>query len=139
VLRKEKNVEPTKHVSKAMRIENTMKKLNPLDDCETIIENCMLAGTHLINASLHHLKISETDILHSDMVKVDRSKLVVIPILFQIDSIELKTAFNALRKIEAVRPEFIRGDRECSSVAMETLGQYLLLKENCLTLLGIQR
>lgn len=132
-------MESTKHVSKAMRIENTLKKLNPLEDCETIIENCMLAGTHLINAALHHLKVSEADILHSDMTRVDRSKLVVIPIQFEIDRNELKTAFSALKKIESVRPEFIRGDRECSSVAMDTLGQYLLLKENCLTLLGIQR
>lgn len=131
-------MEASKHLSKAQRLENSMRKLSPAEDCETIIENCMLAGTHLINAALHKIKVSEADIIHSDLLAIDRAKGLAIAPGFDIVQAELKTAYSALQKIESVRPDFIRGDGECgSALAEEMLGQYEALKQCCFSLLGL--
>lgn len=108
-----------------------MRKLSLADDCETIIENRMLAGTRLINAALHHAEVSEADIIHSDLLAVDRSKGLAIAPSFNIVQAKLKTAFSALQKIESVRPDFIRRDRGCGSLASEILSRYELLKQSC--------
>lgn len=130
-------MEASKHLGKAARLEQTMRKLGPAEDCETIIENCMLAGTHLLNAALHKVNVCEADLIHSDLLAIDRAKGLAIAPRLEIVHAELKTAFSALQKIEAVRPDFIRGDRECSSaLATEILGQYELLKRSCFALLG---
>ncbi len=57
------------HVTKARRIEKTMKrKLDRDADYEIFVETCMLAGTHWLNALLHKLAITaeSSDLLHSD-------------------------------------------------------------------------
>jgi hypothetical protein len=128
-------MEPTKHLDKAARLEKTMRKLDHAEDCETIIENCMLAGTHLLNAALHDAKVSEADLIHSDLLAIDRVKGLAIAPRFEIVQPELRAAFSALQKIESVRPEFIRGERQCTAaLAAETLDQYELLKRSCAAL-----
>ena len=128
-------MDPKKHLDKAARLEKTMRKLDPAEDGETIIENCMLAGTHLLNAALHHVKVSEADLIHSDLLAIDRAKGLAIAPRFEIVRPELRAAFAALQKIESVRPEFIRGERDCTSgLATEILGQYDLLKQSCAAL-----
>lgn len=132
-------MEASKHLSKATRLENTMRKLELGDDCETIIENCMLAGTHLVNAALHKAKLSEADIIHSHLMAVDRVKGLIIAPSFAVTQGDLKTAFGALQKIEFVRPEFVRGDGQCdSALASDILRQYDLLKRSCYAVLGLE-
>ncbi|QGP90995.1 hypothetical protein MGLY_03180 [Neomoorella glycerini] len=89
------------HIAKAKRIEDTMmQKLDLKEDYETVIENCMLAGTHLLNAVLHKLGITEDnfDLLHSDKPKLDR----------QVDP-EVAEIMAAMKYIEDLRPYHVRG------------------------------
>lgn len=129
-------MEPSDHLKKAARLEDTMRKLSAADDGETIIENCMLAGTHLVNAALHHARVSEADIIHSDLLAIDREKGLAIAPAFPIERAELKVAFQALARIESVRPEYIRGHRDCSAaLAAEILQAYDRLKKSCFAVL----
>lgn len=129
-------MEPSDHLKKAARLEDTMRKLSAADDGETIIENCMLAGTHLVNAALHHARVSEADIIHSDLLAIDRKKGLAIAPGFPVERAELKAAFEALAKIESVRPAYIRGNRDCTAaLATEILQAYDRLKTSCFAVL----
>ena len=57
------------HINKEKRLLNTIKKLDYEDDYETLIENYLLSAAHLINATLHHLKIlnQDKDIKHNQL------------------------------------------------------------------------
>ena len=57
------------HIRKARKFESTIGKLDFHEDYETIIEDYMLAASHLINAALHKLgklKI-EKDVKHNQL------------------------------------------------------------------------
>jgi hypothetical protein len=88
------------HVRKAERIEESMRRLDVDKDYETVIENCMLAGTHYLNASLHLLGITGEgrDQLHSDKPRITRTL-----------SPDLVRALAALKVIEDLRPPYVRG------------------------------
>jgi hypothetical protein len=91
------------HVNKVRRVEKTMtKKLDPNGDYETSVEAYMLAGTHLLNAILHKLSITKegSDLLHSDKPALD----VPIPA-------ELQQVFSAMKFIEDLRPNYLRGTK----------------------------
>jgi hypothetical protein len=45
-------VRPREHILKARRLEASLRKLDPANDFEMIIELCMLLATHLFNAAL---------------------------------------------------------------------------------------
>jgi hypothetical protein len=129
-------MESADHLKKAARLEDTMRKLDMAKDGETIIENCMLAGTHLVNAALHHSGASAADIIHSDLLAIDRRKGLAIAPTFVIEHAELKVAFEALGKIEGVRPEYIRGPSDCTAkLAADIMEAYDVLKKSCFVIL----
>lgn len=82
-----------------------IKKLDRNRDYETFVEACMLAGTHLLNATLHKLSITKegSDLLHSDKPKLDA------PI-----RAELQLLFAAMKVIEDLRPDYLRGTKPWS-------------------------
>ena len=89
------------HLAKAERIEQTMtRKLDRDADCEIYVEACMLAGTHLLNALLHHYAVTSVsaDLLHSDKPALNGP---VRP--------ELRPLFDAMKFIEDLRPGYLRG------------------------------
>jgi hypothetical protein len=89
------------HLTKARRIEETMmRKLDRDVDYEIYVEACMLAGTHLLNALLHHHSVTAVgaDLLHSDKPPLNRP---VPP--------ELRPFFDAMKFIEDLRPGYLRG------------------------------
>lgn len=89
------------HMKKAHRIEDTMlRKLDRDADYEIYVEACMLAGTHLLNAVLHHGAITDekSDLLHSDK-----------PALKNPVRSELQPLFDAMKFIEDLRPGYLRG------------------------------
>ena len=91
------------HVTKAKRIEATMiRKLDRDADYEMFVEACMLAGTHWLNAMLHKLAVTQegSDLLHSDK-----------PPLPAPVSTELRPYFAALKLIEDLRPDYLRGTK----------------------------
>ena len=46
-------MKPFEHIQKAGRLEASLRKLDPLDDYEMVIDTCMNATTHYFNAALH--------------------------------------------------------------------------------------
>ena len=83
-----------------------IKKLDPNGDYETSVEACMLAGTHLLNATLHKRSITKekSDLLHSDKPALD----VPVPA-------ELQQVFSAMKFIEDLRPDYLRGTKRWSA------------------------
>lgn len=93
------------HVRKARRLEGTLHRLEHRDDSETIIETCMLAGTHYLNALAHQFGILDEseDLLHSDKPELG----VPIPDV-------LMPAFASMKYIEDLRPNLVRGAEDPS-------------------------
>lgn len=82
-----------------------IKKLDRDRDYEIFVEACMLAGTHLLNATLHKLSITKegSDLLHSDKPKLDAPNRA-----------ELEPVFAAMKFIEDLRPDYLRGTKPWS-------------------------
>jgi hypothetical protein len=65
-------VRPREHILKARRLEASLRKLDPANDFEMIIELCMLSATHLFNAALHVEVVTHG---HSDQSHTTRPPL----------------------------------------------------------------
>lgn len=89
------------HLTKAGRFERTVAKLDAERDAECVIEACMLAATHCINAALHKMGLTDPmgDILHSSMSVIPRDL-----------GPDMNAALAALSFIEGLRPFYVRGD-----------------------------
>jgi len=90
------------HRAKAQTIERSLARLSAAD-YETVIEACMLAGTHWLNILLHRTGMSapECDTTHAEFMPGGerRKAAVVIP-----------DAIRALDTIEALRTTHVRGN-----------------------------
>lgn len=110
----------TDHRAKAARIEGSLEKCRS-SDYETVVEGCMLAGTHWFNILLHGAGISpeDRDTMHAEfMSAADRRRLRAL----------FPEALEAMDQIEALRTAHVRGDlpggADAASVAracLETL------------------
>ncbi|MBI2322500.1 MAG: hypothetical protein HYU88_10575 [Chloroflexi bacterium] len=109
------------HVAKAARIERSMDKLDPIADYETVIENCMLAGTHYLNAALHLRGVTRStrDLLHSD-----KPKLRTQP------PADLASVLAAMKFIEDLRPPYVRGTQTYDPrLSAECLARYRQVRD----------
>ncbi|MGD9944649.1 MAG: hypothetical protein AB7L76_23690 [Burkholderiaceae bacterium] len=93
---------PEQHLAKAERILKAMDKLTEAD-FEMVIEASMLAGTHLLNAALHRMKLTEAgdDVMHAEYLSSairTKTTLIAGPLV------------EALQAIEEMRPFYVRGD-----------------------------
>ena len=98
-----------------------MNRLDVDRDYETVIENGMLAGTHLLNAILHALGVTpeDKDVLHSNKPEIQYP-----------DNAELLAAARALKYIEDLRPHHVRGvDPYTPEVGRSTLEAYQTIKQ----------
>jgi len=89
------------HRAKARNIERSLLRCT-LDDYETVIEGCMLAGTHHFNILLHDRGSPlEQDVMHAEFlsVAVRRKSRVMMP-----------GVLEALDEIERFRTSYVRGD-----------------------------
>jgi hypothetical protein len=89
------------HLNKAARIErSTFGKLDRDIDYEIYVEGCMLAGTHLLNAVLHQIRITKEpdDLLHSDKPPL------VVPVPDAVAEM-----MRCLKQIEDLRSGYLRG------------------------------
>lgn len=97
------------HRAKAARIAASLSRCTPAD-YETVIEGCMLAGTHLFNVLLHAagLRPEHDDAMHSEFVGVgERRKIAVV----------LPGVLDAMDTIEALRTGYVRGDLPGGEIA----------------------
>jgi hypothetical protein len=96
-------MKPQDHVTKARRIEATIvAKLDFDRDYELCLEGYMLAGTHYLNAVLHKRGVTreQFDLSHTDRPRLDAP----------IDE-TLRPLFEALRQVEDLRPDYLRGNK----------------------------
>jgi len=90
------------HRAKAESIERSLARCTPAD-YETVIEGCMLAGTHWFNIALHDAGLvpPEQDAMHAEFMTLGQRRKVAVlrPGLLE-----------ALDAIEALRAPHVRGD-----------------------------
>ena len=121
------NMKSEYHLIKEERLLNTVKKLDYGDDYETLIENYMLASAHLINASLHKLRIlsPDKDIKHNQLYgfllkeKFDGSEELAELIL----------------QIEQLRPSHVYGKGKNGGTAKICENLFNKIKEICSNIL----
>jgi len=108
------------------RFERTIAKLDDEDDSETIIEDCMLAAAHAVNAAMHKLATvrEDKDIRHnmlSGFIKKEKS--------LNDDSGQIA---ELLLQLEELRPSFVYGKGEDKDAAILARGTYNKIREVCL-------
>lgn len=104
--------------AKAQSIERSLARCTT-SDYETVIEGCMLAGTHWFNIVLHEAGILPSDqgVAHAEFLTgTQRRKLAVL----------VPAALAAIDTIESLRTPHVRGDlpggEEAAQRALECLG-----------------
>lgn len=99
------------HRAKAERIAASLSRCTPAD-YETVIEGCMLAGTHLFNALLHGAGLypEDGDVMHSEFVSAGERRKIAA---------RLPGALEAMDAIEAQRTGYVRGDLPGGEAAAE--------------------
>ena len=112
-------MEPRDHVAKAQRIEASLRKFDPDDDPEMIIETCMLAATHYFNAALHAEGITHPLMDHAHTFRPPLDGYIKKP------SAELQAAMEPLKFIEQLRPRHCRGTEPISRAIMDKCLQNL--------------
>jgi hypothetical protein len=113
------------HRARAQSIERSLRHCG-VADYETVIEACMLAGTHWLNILLHRKLLSapESDAIHAEFMSLaDRRKAAVV----------IPDALRALDTIEALRTTHVRGDLDGGQdAARRALGCLAVLREQAL-------
>ena len=92
----------TAHRAKAEAIERSLGRCTTAD-YETVIEACMLAGTHWFNLALHGTGLLplDHDAMHAEFLTIgQRRKIACV----------LPAALAALDTIESLRTPYVRGD-----------------------------
>ena len=99
------------HRSKAESIERSLSRCT-VADYETVVEGCMLAGTHWFNIALHRTGLlpDDQDAMHAEFLTVAQRRKVAIG---------LPAALAALDVIEWLRAPYVRGDLEGGEQAAE--------------------
>jgi hypothetical protein len=112
---------PDEHWDKAQRLENSrLGKLDPDEDCELLIWSCIHGGAQLLNVILHSAGVTDEsdDMIHTSVPELGRP----VP-----DA--QKPLFEALARIEALGPRFVRGAEPWDSeVGRRCLADYAALK-----------
>ncbi len=119
------------HLKKFRRFENTISKLDYGEDYETMIEDFMLASSHLINAAMHKmekLKV-EKDIKHNQLYG-----FLINEKLLNEKSEEVA---ELILGIEQLRPSHVYGKGENGKTAKEARKLFDSIKKICFDILGV--
>ncbi len=107
------------HRAKADLIERSLSRCT-VRDYETVIEACMLAGTHWFNIALHEASLMppDHDAMHAEFLSgADRRKARIL----------IQDVLAALDEIEALRTPYVRGDlpggEQAAQRALECLAE----------------
>lgn len=104
---------PYEHIKKAERLEATLQKLDPEDDYEMVIDNCMNAVTHYMNAAFHAEGITH------EMQDQGHTSRPPLRFLSSSPRGKLKKAMGPVEFIETLRPRFVRGTEPCERETIE--------------------
>lgn len=109
------------HWEKAQHLENSrIGKLDPNADYELLIWSCIHGGAQLLNVILHRARVTADDF---DMIHTS-----VPDFTFQIPDAH-KPVFEALARIEALGPRFVRGAESWNvDVGRRCLADYAVVK-----------
>lgn len=125
---------PELHRRKAERVSRTILRLDPRADHEMIIDGTMIAASQWINYALHRMGVTrpDFDIMHAYFVtgfERQHYALAASPRLV-----------DALEAIEAIRPQYVRGDAKGGAgAARRALAILARLKRTALALGRTQR
>ncbi len=106
-------MKPFEHIQKAGRLEASLRKLDLEEDYEMVIDTCMNAATHYMNAALHAEGVSHE---MQDQGHTDRPPLKFLSIS---PGGELQKAMRPLKFIEEIRPRHVRGTERCERETIE--------------------
>lgn len=117
------------HIEKLRRFEKTIAKLDEKEDSETLIEDYMLASSHLVNAAMHALGTlrEDRDIKHNDIfgfVKKENS--------LKASSDEVA---DLVQQIEQLRPSYVYGKGKNGDMAKKAKESFIKIKKICDTIL----
>lgn len=113
------------HKEKVGRFERTIAKLDEKDDSETLIEDYMLASSHLINAAMHKLGTlrEDKDIKHNNIfgfVKREQS----------LKEFSEEVA-NLIQQIEQLRPSYVYGKGKNGGMVIKAREAFSQIKKIC--------
>ena len=99
------------HRAKADAIERSLARCSTAD-YETIIEGCMLAGTHWFNVALHRQGLFpiDRDAMHAEFLTIAQRRKVACT---------MSAALAALDTIESLRTRHVRGDLPGGALAAQ--------------------
>jgi hypothetical protein len=99
-------MEPNEHLRRAASFEQSIDKLDPIEDTELYVVFMMRAGTNRINAALHAMGVTDTQSSENrigDLNHTYKPKLTVaLPV-------SVEQMFAPLKYIEDLRPLYVRG------------------------------
>lgn len=104
---------PFEHIQKAERLEASLRKFDPLDDYEMVIDLCMNAATHYMNAAFHAEGVTH------EMQDQGHTNRPPLKLLSTSPGGELQKAMKPLKLIEEMRPRYVRGTEPCESEVMD--------------------
>lgn len=104
---------PHEHIQKAERLETTLQKLDLEEDYEMVIDNCMNAVTHYMNAAFH------AEGMTHEMQDQGHTSRPPLRFLSASLSGDLKKAMGPVEFIESLRPQFVRGTEPCDRETIE--------------------
>jgi hypothetical protein len=109
------------HWEKAQHLEHSrLRRLDPNADYELVIWSCIHGGAQLLNVILHHTGVTADDF---DMIHTS-----VPESTFHIPDTH-KPVFEALARIEALGPRFVRGAETWDvDVGRRCLADYAIVK-----------
>lgn len=113
---------------KVKKFENTIAKLDLEEDYETIIEDYLLAASHLINAVLHKLgKLRlEKDVKHNQLYGFLCSEQI-----HKLESIK-----ESINNLEQLRPSHVYGKGENGDTAKKAKDYFEDIKKIALQIIG---
>jgi len=96
------------HLERATSFERTAARLDPIEDCEVYVVLLMRAATNRVNAALHALGLTEEGPVARGARIGDMNHSYKPAIDFKLPA-SLRGAFAALKSIEDLRPDYVRG------------------------------
>jgi hypothetical protein len=96
------------HLARVESFDRSLARLDPIDDTELYVVFLMRAATNRVNAALHALDLTEEGPVARTVRIGDMNHTYKPPMDFELPG-ELHAAFRALKSIEDLRPEYVRG------------------------------
>lgn len=119
------------HLKKFRRFESTISKLDYDEDYETVIEDLMLAASHLINAAMHKLEKLKID------KDIKHNQLYGFLINEKLLNEKSEEVAELMQGIEQLRPSHVYGKGENGRTAREARKLFETIKKICLEILGV--